>query len=163
MVLVRTVLPSIELRVATLPTLPKTPRAAATNTNLTNLEQHAEPKYRILLWEYPSAKMMKEVVSLAIILSFIMNLVFVPHPNSSSYTIYFVLSLLAISPFLALWRLWFSSRAATEPEGRDAASIGLASVSDALGAISDTDLGLGADLEKGLVATVGEVVDVEGS
>jgi hypothetical protein len=157
-VLVRTVLPSIELRAAT---LPKTSRAAATNTNPTNLEQPAESKYRILLREYPSAKMLKEVVSLAIILSFIINLVFVPHPNSSSYTIYFVLSLLAISPFLALWRLWLSPRAARELEPRDVASMGLVSVSDAFGAISDADLGLGADLEKGLVADVGEIVELK--
>ena len=42
------------------------------------------------------------------------------------------------------------------------AGMGLVGVSDAFRANSDANLGLSADLEKGLVAAVGEVVDVEG-
>jgi hypothetical protein len=50
--------------------------------------------------------MFKEIVSLAIILGFILNIIYVAHPNTTSYTIAFVLSLIALSPFLLLWRYW---------------------------------------------------------
>jgi hypothetical protein len=106
--------------------------------------------------------MLKEIVSLAIILSFVINLLFVPHPNRSSYTVYFVFSLLAISPFVVLWRCWLASRAERQIETRDVIGRGLVSVSDAFGIDSVGDQGLSADLEKGLVEAVEEVVDVEG-
>jgi O-antigen/teichoic acid export membrane protein len=48
--------------------------------------------------------MFKEIVSLAIILGFILNIIYVAHPNTTSYTIAFVLSLIALSPFVLLWR-----------------------------------------------------------
>ena len=54
--------------------------------------------------------MMKEVVSLAIILGFIANVLWVAHPNTTSYTIAFVASLAALSPFVLGYRYW-SSRA----------------------------------------------------
>ena len=104
---------------------------------------------------------MKEAVSLAIIISFI-NLIFVPYPNTSSYTIYFVLSLLAISPFLILWNLWASARARRELEGHNGMDPGLVSLSDSYRIQSPQGLGLGADLEKGLVAAVEEIINVEG-
>jgi hypothetical protein len=50
--------------------------------------------------------MFKEIVSLAIILGFILNIIYVAHPNTTSYTIAFVLSLIALSPFVLLWRYW---------------------------------------------------------
>jgi hypothetical protein len=105
--------------------------------------------------------MLKEVVSLAIILSFIINFVFVPHPHTSSYTIYFVLSLLAISPFLLLWKVWLSFRAKRQLEicgvGR-----GLVGVSDAFGCESEEDQGVSADLEKGLVEATEKPLDIDG-
>ena len=50
--------------------------------------------------------MFKEIVSLDIILGFILNIIYVAHPNTTSYTIAFVLSLIALSPFVLLWRYW---------------------------------------------------------
>jgi hypothetical protein len=50
--------------------------------------------------------MFKEIISLAIILGFILNIFYVAHPNTTSYTIAFVLSLFALSPFVLLWRYW---------------------------------------------------------
>jgi hypothetical protein len=50
--------------------------------------------------------MFKEIVSLAIILGFILNIIYVAHPNTTSYTIAFAFSLLALSPFVLLWRYW---------------------------------------------------------
>ena len=48
--------------------------------------------------------MFKEiVVSAAIISSFLLNIAFVDHPDVSSYTIYFIISLLAIPLLLLLW------------------------------------------------------------
>jgi len=49
-------------------------------------------------------KMFKEVVSLAIIMGFILNVLYVDHPNTISYTIAFVISLAAISPFVLGWK-----------------------------------------------------------
>jgi len=49
--------------------------------------------------------MFKEVVSLAIIMVFIINIIYVDHPNSTSYTAAFVLSLIILSPFV-LWLKW---------------------------------------------------------
>lgn len=48
--------------------------------------------------------MFKEIVfSAAIISSFFLNMAFVDHPNASSYTLCFVISLLAIAVLLLLW------------------------------------------------------------
>jgi hypothetical protein len=46
--------------------------------------------------------MFKEVVSLAIILGFILNILYVDHPNTNTYTAAFVLSLLLLSPGVAV-------------------------------------------------------------
>lgn len=46
--------------------------------------------------------MFKEVVSLAIIFGFILNILYVDHPNTMSYTIAFVISLAALSPGAAI-------------------------------------------------------------
>lgn len=104
---------------------------------------------------------MKEIISLAIILSFIINLAFVPHPDTSSYTIYFTLSLLAISPFLMLWRFWLSSRAERQLERRDVIGRGPVSVTDAFELDQAGDAGLSVDLEKGLVEVVEEAHDLD--
>jgi hypothetical protein len=48
--------------------------------------------------------MFNEVVSLAIIVSFILNIIFVDHPNTSSYTIYFVIGLAVICPPIFGWK-----------------------------------------------------------
>lgn len=103
--------------------------------------------------------MFKEVVSLAIIVSFFLNLAYVPHPNSSSYTFYFVLSLLVISPFVFAWRFWQSIGA--EKQSRRGDGLDGPSVSDVLGGDSHGDQGLGADLEKGVVEEVEDAVGVE--
>lgn len=46
--------------------------------------------------------MFKEVVSLAIIFGFILNILYVDHPNTTSYTIAFVISLAVLSPGVAI-------------------------------------------------------------
>jgi hypothetical protein len=49
--------------------------------------------------------MFKEVViSGAIILGFLINIAFVAHPDATSYTIAFVISLVTLSPFVLWWR-----------------------------------------------------------
>ncbi|KAH6681896.1 hypothetical protein B0J14DRAFT_225943 [Halenospora varia] len=49
--------------------------------------------------------MFKEVViSAAILLGFLLNILFVDHPNVVSYTIAFVISLGALSPFVIWWK-----------------------------------------------------------
>ncbi|CZS89999.1 uncharacterized protein RAG0_01148 [Rhynchosporium agropyri] len=50
--------------------------------------------------------MFKEVVSLAIILGFIWNIIYVEHPDTRSYTIAFVGSLGALAPFVLGWHCW---------------------------------------------------------
>lgn len=47
-------------------------------------------------------------VSLAIILCFIANLLWVNHPDYRSYTLYFTLSLLVLAPFVIAWKLWIA-------------------------------------------------------
>lgn len=54
--------------------------------------------------------MFKELVSLAIIAGFILNIIYVDHPNTTSYTIAFVLSLSVISPVVFGVRYWISWR-----------------------------------------------------
>lgn len=60
--------------------------------------------------------MFKEVVSLAIIMSFIFNIIYVDHPNTTSYTVYFSLSLAAMAPFCLACHYWFLRKEATERE-----------------------------------------------
>ncbi|KAK0101462.1 hypothetical protein ONS95_006634 [Cadophora gregata] len=50
--------------------------------------------------------MFKEVVSLAIILGFIWNILYIDHPDTRSYTIAFVGSLIVLSPFVLGWIYW---------------------------------------------------------
>jgi hypothetical protein len=54
--------------------------------------------------------MFKELVSLAIIISVLLNILFIDHPNTASYTLYFSFSLVALSPFVLAWRYWVSRR-----------------------------------------------------
>lgn len=72
-----------------------------------------------------------------------------------------MLSLLAISPFLIIWKFWLSIRADRQLERGGGLGRGL--VSDVLGVDSHGDPGLGADLEKGLVEEAEETHVVEGS
>lgn len=46
------------------------------------------------------------IVSLAIIFSFILNILYVDHPETISYTVGFVVSLLVMLPFMLAWRYW---------------------------------------------------------
>jgi hypothetical protein len=48
--------------------------------------------------------MFKELVSLAIIVGFILNIFYVEHPDTTSYSIAFVLSMAVFSPFALAWR-----------------------------------------------------------
>ncbi|CAL3972026.1 unnamed protein product [Diplocarpon coronariae] len=50
--------------------------------------------------------MFKEVISLAIILGFMWNILYVDHPDTKSYTLAFVGSLAALSPFVLGWMYW---------------------------------------------------------
>ncbi|KAL2074099.1 hypothetical protein VTL71DRAFT_7877 [Oculimacula yallundae] len=50
--------------------------------------------------------MFKEIVSLAIILGFIWNIIYVEHPDSRSYTIAFVGSLVVLAAFGGGWICW---------------------------------------------------------
>jgi len=70
--------------------------------------------------------MFKEIVSLAIITGFILNIIFVDHPNTASYTLYFVVSLAAFTPFILGWRWWFSRAAARDGivDMRDVSTVG---------------------------------------
>ena len=59
--------------------------------------------------------MFKEVVvSGAIILGFLFNIAFVAHPNTASYTIAFIISLVRLSPFAVWWRYLATKRALRE-------------------------------------------------
>ena len=86
--------------------------------------------------------MFKEFVSLAIIGSFILNIIFVDHPNTTSYTLYFSLSLFALSPFALLWR-WYWSRNSDIGSGRDVSG------AIAMAATGDLEAGLGGAREAG--------------
>lgn len=54
------------------------------------------------------------VVSGAIILGFLFNIAFVAHPDTTSYTIAFVISLVVLSPFVLWWRYHSTKRALRE-------------------------------------------------
>jgi hypothetical protein len=74
--------------------------------------------------------MFKEIVSLAIILSFIFNIIYVDHPNTFSYTVYFSLSLAGMAPFVLAYQFWASRREARRhqnerPDARSSASAGV--------------------------------------
>ncbi|KAH8815921.1 hypothetical protein F5884DRAFT_747443 [Xylogone sp. PMI_703] len=48
------------------------------------------------------------IVTNAILINFILNFLFVAHPDTTSYTIYFIVSLLLESPFVLLYCWWKS-------------------------------------------------------
>jgi hypothetical protein len=107
--------------------------------------------------------MFKELVSLAIIVGFILNVVYVEHPNTTSYTITFVLSLAVVSPFGLAWRYWNTSR---RLRVRNEAVEGgeeevFVSVSEATGLSKDTQSS--ADVEMGSLQTTQNAVVVEGA
>jgi hypothetical protein len=107
--------------------------------------------------------MFKEIVSLAIILGFILNIIYVAHPNTTSYTIAFVLSLIALSPFLLLWRYWDVLRnrvrklRSRHQKVDDVEAVGLMSG----GPDGESCAESGVDFEKGLGAGAGKAPNSE--
>jgi hypothetical protein len=101
--------------------------------------------------------MFKEVVSLAIIMGFIINIVYVDHPNSASYTAAFVLSLIILSPFV-LWLKWGTI---VKPRRQlcnvrdDVESLPLVPQPPVLEAVAEQDLGGAKESERLLTEVVG--------
>jgi hypothetical protein len=98
-------------------------------------------------------KMFKEVVvSAAIILGFLINVAFVDHPNITTYTIAFALSLAGLSPFVFWWRYRTMKKAlravAVEDGVGDATPLIPLSVGQVLG-LSTTSVSE-PDIEKGI-------------
>ena len=104
--------------------------------------------------------MFKEIVSLAIILGFILNILFVEHPNSSTYTISFVFSLSALSPFVLLWQWKFGSAERIQKNVIGSADASLVEVVVAGLAVA-VESPVEVDVEKGIVEESGCEVDVE--
>ena len=102
-------------------------------------------------------KMFKEVVSLAIILGFMWNVLFVEHPDRATYTVAFVLSLLVLAPFVVFWRYWaattrLNEMVEVEDQAQTVMGMGRDVMSDVLGlGARGGEIALGADVEKGLV------------
>jgi hypothetical protein len=98
----------------------------------------------------------KEIVSLAIILGFILNIIYVAHPNTTSYTIAFVLSLIALSPFTLLWRYQDVLRDRVrklrdrQQKADDVEAVRLMGVDRGLGPDSESHAEADIDLEKDL-------------
>lgn len=103
--------------------------------------------------------MFEEVVSLAVILSFVLNIIYVPHPNGLSYTFGFLLSLAIMAPFVLWWRYRVRARAirVAREAHEDAVDLGFMGVSDILGLVVEGPL---ADVEKGLGNVVDNVVEI---
>lgn len=102
--------------------------------------------------------MFEEVISLAIISSFALNVLYIAHPNTISYTFGFLLSLAAMSPFIIFWRYRARARAirVAREAHEDAVDFSFVGVSETLGGIVlERPM---ADLEKGLGHT--EDIDV---
>ena len=94
--------------------------------------------------------MFKEVVSLAVIMSFIFNIIYVDHPNTTSYTVYFSLSLAAMAPFYLACHYWFLRREATEREENED-SWSVSAVRDLEAGIAEQQRELPADAVKGMM------------
>ncbi|KAF4637605.1 hypothetical protein G7Y89_g469 [Cudoniella acicularis] len=97
--------------------------------------------------------MFKEVViSAAILLGFLLNILFVDHPNVASYTVAFVLSLIALAPFILWWKWRAMKRElslALEVDGGGAAILAApVAVSQMLG-LGGSSTEQDADVEKG--------------
>lgn len=94
--------------------------------------------------------MFKELVSLAIIVGFILNIFYVEHPNTTSYTIAFVLGMALFSPFALAWRyraflgqLRAVREAGDEVEGEPFVSVsGTTGISKGVPSIADVEMGL---------------------
>jgi hypothetical protein len=94
--------------------------------------------------------MFKELVSLAIIVGFILNILYVEHPDTTSYTIAFVLSMAVFSPFALAWRYrdalrqWRAIRdAAEEVEEEPVVRVsGATRVSKGVQSSADVEMGL---------------------
>jgi hypothetical protein len=104
--------------------------------------------------------MFKELVSLAIIAGFLLNILYVEHPCTTSYTIAFVLSLAVVAPVGLVLRYWVASRSlrSISQATEDAEEELFVSVSEAMG------LGKGrqpsADTEMGLVQSDQNAVEL---
>lgn len=85
--------------------------------------------------------MFKELVSLAIIVGFTLNIFYVEHPNRTSYTIAFALSLAVVSPIALGWKYWVTSRRlrSLRDAVNDAEVEVFVSVSEAMGLSKDTE------------------------
>lgn len=94
--------------------------------------------------------MFEEVISLAVISSFVLNIFYVAHPNTVSYTLGFLLSLATMAPFILVWKYLARARAirAAREAHEDAVDLVLLGVSEVLGGIV-VEMPM-ADLEKGL-------------
>ena len=93
--------------------------------------------------------MFKELVSLAIIAGFILNVLYVEHPDTNSYTIAFVVCMAVFSPFALAWRHRASLRqfgvnrnAAGEAAAQSSASVSEARLSKGIKPSADVELGL---------------------
>jgi membrane protease YdiL (CAAX protease family) len=93
--------------------------------------------------------MFKELVSLAIIVGFILNILYVEHPDTNSYTIAFVLSMAVFSPFALAWRyraslsqLGATKNPAQVVEGQLSVSVSGVRVGKGVRPIADVELGL---------------------
>jgi len=105
--------------------------------------------------------MFKELVSLAIIVGFILNIFYVEHPNTTSYTIAFALSLAVLSPVALVWKYWVTSRRlrSLRDAVEDVEDELFVSVSEAMGLGKDTRSM--ADVEMGFVQAGGIDVPLE--
>jgi hypothetical protein len=106
--------------------------------------------------------MFKEIVSLAIIVGFILNILYVEHPNTTSYTIAFILSLAVISPFGLAWRYWVAPRRlrALKEAAEGGEEEVFATVSEAMRLSKDPQSS--ADVEMGLMQADQSAVVLEG-
>jgi type III secretory pathway component EscR len=86
---------------------------------------------------------------------FILNIFYVEHPNTTSYTVAFLLSMAIFSPVALAWRYRASSRQlrAVRDAVEEAEEEHFVSVSEAIGLGKDTQSS--ADVEMGLVQTDG--------
>ena len=93
--------------------------------------------------------MFKELVTLAIIVGFVLNILYVEHPDTSSYTIAFVVCMAVFSPFALAWRhrvslrKFFSARKADgETEVQPPVGVSEVRLSKGVKPSADVELGL---------------------
>jgi len=97
--------------------------------------------------------MFKEIVSLAIIMSFIFNIIYVDHPNKASYTVYFSLSLAAMTPFYLACHYWSARREAMEREENEDL--------ESICAVRDLEAGIAGEQHESPAAAVKMVMELD--